>query len=150
MQRRWWILMAVVAGLALFGCGGGGDAGEESAETAASGTESGGETADPAEEPAVESALAGVGTYHTEHDPDAVYTYDDIPGRGNYVRVNFEGLSDAQVNRVVHRLRTEQCHCLDCKKDELTIDECLIGRTTCSTSEKMATAIVSEEKRRED
>jgi hypothetical protein len=134
----------------LFGCGGSGSGAEDTgtagseAATPASGTDEATEQAADG----TESALAGIDEYHTRHDPDAVYTYDDIPGRGNYIRVNFEGLTDEQVNHVIHRLRTEKCHCLDCAG--ITVDECLITRSECTTGEKMAVAIVSEEKRREE
>ena len=155
MQRRWWMTMMLTAvlatGLALLaGCGGSGDgegtaaaddAKTPPAETEATGTD---------EAAADEGALANLDRYRSVNDPDAVYTYDDIPQRGNYIRVNFEGLTDEQVNRVVHRLRTEKCNCAECQKDDVTLDECLLGRHDCGISERTATDIVAEEKRKEN
>jgi hypothetical protein len=81
--------------------------------------------------------------YKTSYDPKAVYGAKDLPGRGSYLKVDWSGLSANQMNRVIHRLRTEFCTC-GCKGD--LIDQCLVNDPSCETAVTLAKQIIREEK----
>ena len=82
-------------------------------------------------------------TYFSNHDPDAVYTMADLPREGSYLKLDFSDLTPEQLNRVVHRLKTEYCTC-GCVDD--TIDECLVADPGCVTAVELAGMIKREEK----
>lgn len=149
-MKIWFRLTTLVAVLVLIGCGGG-DSGDTAAatddgstpgvETPAAGNaadaQAGGADSDA-------GAPSGTPTYTTDHDPDAVYTIDDVPNRMNYMKVNFEGMDPEVLNRVIHRVRTAKCTCSGC--GGLTVDECLATRGECSVGMAMARDIILEEK----
>ena len=78
-------------------------------------------------------------------DPKAVYAMSDLPGRGSYLKLDFTGLTPDQLNRVIHRLRTEDCTC-GCQGD--LIDQCLVNDPSCTTAVTLANQIIREEKRK--
>jgi len=82
-------------------------------------------------------------TYFSNHDPEAFYTMADLPRRGSYLKLDFSDLTPEQLNRVVHRLKTEECTC-GCVDD--TIDECLVVDPNCDTAVQLVAMIVREEK----
>ena len=81
--------------------------------------------------------------YKTVHDPDAVYGTADLPGKGSYLKLDFSGLSSNQLNRVIHRMRTENCTC-GCVADP--IDQCLVNDPSCGVAVTLANQILREEK----
>jgi len=81
--------------------------------------------------------------YKTKHDAKAVYGLQDLPVRGSYLKLDFNGLSADQLNRVIHRLRTEDCTC-GCQGD--LIDQCLVNDPSCTTAVALAKQIIREEK----
>ena len=81
--------------------------------------------------------------YKTVHDPNAVYGRADLPDRGSYLKLDFNGLSSDQLNRIVHRLRTENCTC-GCQGD--TIDQCLVMDPSCTVAVTLANQVLREEK----
>jgi len=119
--------VVLLASLALAACGGG------SSEDSGSGSSAGDTTA---------SATPAESTYRSVHDPQAVYTLADVEMTGSYLKLDFSGLSDAQLNRVVHRLRTEISTC----GSGQTIDECLVTRPQCWISVTLAEMVIREEK----
>lgn len=159
IRTIWTSVLAGLTAATLVACGGGGtakdtanqDAGAAMNETASGRDAAGDET--PAMTPesadtaagAVENAdaLPEPGTYKTVYDPNAVYTAGDITMRGSYLKIDFEDLTASQVNRVVHRLRTEYCTC-GCDKD--TIDQCLVNDPDCTTAVTLAKQIIREER----
>ena len=76
-------------------------------------------------------------------DPEAVYGMSDLPGRGSYLKLDFTNLTSNQLNRVIHRLRTEDCTC-GCQGD--LIDQCLVNDPSCTTAVTLAKQIIREEK----
>ena len=140
--------LIVITALGLVACGGGG---EDSVDDVAAVTSDGYSVPPlPKAVPTDENARAPVGLspvdpskYQTEHDANAVYSYADLPMEGSYLKLNLEDLSDAQMNGVVHRLRTEFCTC-GCPKD--TIDQCLVNDPTCSTATTLAKQVIREER----
>jgi len=82
-------------------------------------------------------------TYKTSYDAKAVYGERDLPGRGSYLKLEFTDLSADQLNRVIHRLRTEDCTC-GCTGD--LIDQCLVNDPSCGTAVTLAKQIIREEK----
>jgi hypothetical protein len=82
-------------------------------------------------------------TYKTSYDEKAVYGLNDLPGRGSYLKLNFTSLTPNQLNRVIHRLRTENCTC-GCEGDR--IDQCLVNDPNCTTAVTLANQIIREEK----
>lgn len=158
----WMSVLAVLTAATLTACGGGGTAkdtakqesGASVTDKAADQATSGDET--PAVTPESESgesdqatetenadALPAPGTYKTVYDPNAVYGLSDITMKGSYLKIDFEDLSNSEVNRVIHRLRTEYCTC-GCDKD--TIDQCLVNDPNCTTAVTLAKQIIREEK----
>jgi hypothetical protein len=89
------------------------------------------------------SLVAKGPTYKTKYDEKAVYGLNDLPGRGSYLKLDFTSLTPVQLNRVVHRLRTENCTC-GCEGD--LIDQCLVNDPNCSTAVTLANQIIREEK----
>ena len=81
--------------------------------------------------------------YKTTYDAKAVYGLKDLPGRGSYLKLDFTSLTPDQLNRVIHRLRTEDCTC-GCEGD--LIDQCLVNDPSCSTAVQLANQIIREEK----
>ena len=81
--------------------------------------------------------------YKTTYDAKAVYGLNDLPGRGSYLKLDFTSLTSDQLNRVVHRLRTEDCTC-GCVGD--LIDQCLVNDPSCATAVELAKQIIREEK----
>jgi hypothetical protein len=81
--------------------------------------------------------------YKTTDDPKAVYGMSDLPGRGSYLKLDFNGLTSDQLNRVIHRMRTENCTC-GCMGDP--IDQCLVNDPSCTTAVTLANQIIREEK----
>ena len=82
-------------------------------------------------------------SYKSSNDPKAVYTASDLPGRGSYLKLDLTELTPDQLNRVIHRLRSEDCTC-GCTGD--LIDECLVNDPQCDTAVKLAQQIIREEK----
>jgi hypothetical protein len=82
-------------------------------------------------------------SYKSSDDPKAVYTASDLPGRGSYLKVDFTGLTPDQLNRVIHRLRSEDCTC-GCQGD--LIDECLVNDPQCTAAVTLTKQIIREEK----
>ena len=149
----WTIGLTLLVAVALSACGGGGDS------TESSGTSDAGDPVaqtDPAPTPAdTPPATDAAGdpvaditptvppeTYATQYDANAVYTLDDINMSGSYLKISFEGLTDDQLNRVIHRLRSELCTC-GCENDP--IDQCLINDPTCPTAPTLAKQVIREE-----
>lgn len=83
------------------------------------------------------------GRYRTAYDADATYTMDDITMQGSYLKVNLGDLDPDQLDRVIHRMRSEFCTC-GCPKDP--IDQCLINDPTCGTAVTLTNQIIREEK----
>ncbi len=81
--------------------------------------------------------------FATVYDPNATYTLSDLPTEGSFVKIQFGGMTDEQANRIVHRIKTENCTC-GCPKD--TIEECLVNDPQCGTVVQLATQIIREEK----
>jgi hypothetical protein len=126
-------LLVVVVGLFLIGCGGDARQAEES------GAE---EVAEIVAKRMAEKPPRSDVAYHSEEDPAAVYSLDDVEMVGSYLKVDFRELSADQVNRVIHRLRTELSTC----QSGLTIDECMVNRPHCSTAVHLAKQVIREEK----
>jgi hypothetical protein len=81
--------------------------------------------------------------YKSKDDPKAVYGMNDLPGRGSFLKLDFTGLTPVQLNRVIHRLRTEDCTC-GCPTD--LIEQCLVNDPTCTVAVALANQIIREEK----
>lgn len=149
MTKTIWVAVpAMILALGLAACSGGGDTG--STDTAAMDTgekEAGNMDTTPAPETdAQETPDTPVETeraYRTVNDPNAVYTMDDITMEGSYLKIDLEDLTPEQLNRVIHRLRTEVCTC-GCPDDP--IDQCLVNDPACGTAVTLATQIIREEK----
>ena len=92
---------------------------------------------------AASETTAAQPAYKTSYDPKAVYGLKDLPGRGSYLKLDFTDLNSDQLNRVVHRLRTEDCTC-GCVGD--LIDQCLVNDPQCATAVTLAKQIIREEK----
>jgi hypothetical protein len=84
-------------------------------------------------------------SYKSSDDPKAVYSASDLPGRGSYLKLDLTELTPDQLNRVIHRLRSEDCTC-GCQGD--LIDECLVNDPNCTTAVTLAKQIIREEKAR--
>ena len=82
-------------------------------------------------------------TYQTVHDANAVYGKDDLPGQGSYLKLDFSELSADQLNRVIHRMKSEGCTC-GCNGEP--IDQCLVNDPSCQTAVTLANQIIREEK----
>lgn len=82
-------------------------------------------------------------TYQTVHDPSAVYGKDDLPNLGSYLKLDFTELSSDQLNRVIHRMKSEGCTC-GCNGEP--IDQCLVNDPNCQTAVTLANQIIREEK----
>lgn len=146
-------VLIMITAVASVGCGGQGDE-RETAEGrgAAADAPEGGATGTAADEDGPDSAVlramadstaARLNFRHrTEHEPGRVYTHADIPDRGAYVKLNFEGLTDAQVNRTLHRFMTEPASCDGC--DGLTLDEVLSNLPDCAKCLYQARALLAE------
>jgi hypothetical protein len=81
--------------------------------------------------------------YSAANDPKATYGQDDLPTHGSYLKLDFSGLTPDQLNRSIHRLRSEFCTC-GCSND--TIDQCLVNDPSCGTAITLANQIIREEK----
>ena len=153
-------LIALVALLAvgLVACGG--DKGQEGADAGQEAMNAGEDAAanqDPAAEETSMETAADDGSaqeaqetqeeatpkYDSVEDPNAVYTMQDIKMEGSWLKLNLSDLTDDQLNRVVHRSRTEFCTC-GCPED--TIDECLVNDPACGTAVTLVRQIIREEK----
>lgn len=88
-------------------------------------------------------AQTGSGGYVTQYDPNAVYTMDDVTRQGSYLKIDLEDLTPDELNRVIHRLRSEFCTC-GCPNDP--IDQCLVNDPACGTAVNLAKQIIREEK----
>ena len=82
-------------------------------------------------------------TYQTVHDPKAVYGKADLPVLGSYLKLDFTDLSANQLNRVIHRMKSESCTC-GCNGEP--IDQCLVNDPNCQTAVTLANQIIREEK----
>jgi hypothetical protein len=151
----WTSVLAAAVAVTLVACGGGG-AKDTSSEGMGQGQEASdqaaGETTPPADMDTAgvragtidgANGLPQKGTYKTSYDPKAVYGSADLPMMGSYLKIDFEDLTDAQMNRVIHRLRSEYCTC-GCDKDP--IDQCLVNDPDCTTAVTLAKQIIREEK----
>lgn len=129
--------------VALFGCGGG--------EKKTGGSGEPGTKADTSASTSLESTPAVRDTtptptgprYNAVDDPKATYTRADLPVQGSYLKLDLTELNPGQLNRAVHRLRSEYCTC-GCEKD--TIDQCLVNDPSCNTAITLANQIIREEK----
>ena len=132
-------LTLVVLTLALAGCGK--DRTKTTSQTQASAqsesTSANAETTVAAPDTVQERA------YKSSDDPKVVYSASDLPGRGSYLKLDFTELTPNQLNRVIHRLRSEDCTC-GCQGD--LIDECLVNDPNCTTAVTLANQIIREEK----
>ncbi|HET9234143.1 MAG TPA: hypothetical protein VFP10_08405 [Candidatus Eisenbacteria bacterium] len=132
------IRMAVLA-LAVFAAAGCGK--KESSSTQTDTHSKAAETTHTADAP--ETTVAPTRDYQTVHDPNAVYGKNDLPGRGSYLKLDFNELSADQLNRVIHRMRSESCTC-GCNGEP--IDQCLVNDPSCQTAITLANQIMREEK----
>ena len=140
--------------VALCGCGAGekkaGGAGEKATKVDSSPSPTV-KTPAPETTPAPEATPAPADTapppsgprYKTVHDPNATYGQKDLAVEGSYLKLDFTDLTPAQLNRVIHRMRTEMCTC-GCVGD--TIDQCLVNDPSCGTAVTLAKQILREEK----
>jgi hypothetical protein len=119
----------IVFGLAFSGAACGGRSPEGGAENRAGGAPDAAAVADTAD------------SYHSDHDPSAFYTRDTITFTGSYLKVDMDGLSPDQFNRVIHRLKTEKSTC----GSGLTIDECLVNRPWCWVAVELLKQVIREE-----
>lgn len=140
-------LLCLILALGLPACGGGGDdgAGEQTAVEETEGAPEAVETPAPETDASAGEAAIDLSKldYRTNHDPDAVYTYDDIPDRGGYRKLDFEDLSPEALNRVLHRFMTEPATCEGC--EGMTIDEALVNLGECPPCILSSKAIIREE-----
>jgi hypothetical protein len=158
IKTMWVVVLAVILALGAAACGGGGKAGSDdsatmsNAEPNTSGTDNGEDAKTLGETPtedanSLENGAEAPGedarSYRTQNDPDAVYTLDNITMKGSYLKLDFSDLTADQLNRVLHRLRTEVCTC-GCPNDP--IDQCLVNDPACGTAVTLATQIIREEK----
>ena len=97
----------------------------------------------PEDAPAEPEVEKDPNRFVTTHDANATYAFSDLPTEGSFLKVQFNDLSDGQMNRVVHRLKTEHCTC-GCPKD--TIEECMVNDPACGTAPELARQIIREEK----
>ena len=147
MKIIWNAGLIAIVGLGLVACGGGD--GEDAVDDVAAITDEGGVTPLPTNVPKTTPPAAETeppvdpSKYQSNHDADAVYGYADITMEGSYLKLNLEGLTDPQMNQVVHRMKTELCTC-GCPKD--TIDECLVNDPNCSTATTLAKQVIREER----
>lgn len=142
--------LALTMTLGMAACGGGGDTASDGSADMANVEDPSGTT--PEDAPAggmdagkvtAETPVNEARSYRTQHDPGAVYTMDDLTMEGSYLKIDFEGLSPEQMNRVIHRLRTEFCTC-GCPNDP--IDQCLVNDPACGTAVTLTNQIIREEK----
>ena len=139
-------LALIVAASAWFVAGCGGNGAEQAADTASEAETAqaqGTERTDPVEEKTRSiqenpnlsqedtDLLTKWANYQTDHDPDAVYTLEDLPDWGNYRKLNFSKLSDEQMNLVIHELKTTPCPCPSCGA-EWPVDRCLVAKPECN------------------
>jgi hypothetical protein len=157
IRKMWTLGFVLVVVAASAGCGGGGD----SSETVSAGAEDQAEATTPAPTPEItpdptpgdgeapgdpasgETPDPPSDRYQTAYDANATYTMDDITMRGSYLKINLGDLTPEQLNRVVHRMRSEFCTC-GCPKDP--VDQCLINDPACGTAVTLANQIIREEK----
>jgi hypothetical protein len=147
------LAMFLAAGLVACGGDGGGDTadGEDAATNESTSDEPAMETSDAAAEETAQDAAddpaqetqEATPKYESVEDPNAVYTTSDIKMEGSWLKINLADLSDDQLNRVVHRSRTEFCTC-GCPED--TIDECLVNDSACGTAVTLIRQVIREEK----
>ena len=160
-KTMWKAGLAVLAAVSLAACGGGGEtevnAGDNTPGTDLAQSSSAEAATDPGSPPPITGESSGdpstpvtdptiappAEKYATVYDPNAVYGYDDIKMGGSYLKLNLEGLTDDQMNRIIHRFRSEFCTC-GCPKDP--IDQCLVNDSACGTAVTLANNIIREEK----
>jgi hypothetical protein len=133
------LMLALAWTFALSACGGkkGEEGGGASGDRAAAGHEehgsrggAGGGAGEMSPQEMADSTAARLGfSYRTQHDPARVFTVADVPQQGGYMKLDFEGLDDAAVNRVLHRFMTEPATCDGC--DGLILDEVLRNLPDC-------------------
>lgn len=68
------------------------------------------------------------------------FTREDLPTEGAYVHLPLVEITDAQADRLLHRLKTEYCNC-GCPH---TIDDCLIQDPACTTAQTLAHQVLKE------
>jgi hypothetical protein len=160
-KTMWKAGLAVLAAVSLAACGGGGEtelnagdstpdtdlAQSNSAEAATNPGSSPLTTGEPSGDPGIpvtDPAIAPPAEqYVTVYDPNALYGLDDINMSGSYLKLDLEGMTDDQMNRIIHRFRSEFCTC-GCPKDP--IDQCLVNDSACGTAITLANNIIREEK----
>jgi len=153
IKTLWTIGLTLLVAAALSACGGGGDSSESSGvndganDVAQNDPPPAPADTPPATDPSGDAPAGDTPTvppekYATTYDANAVYTLDDINMSGSYLKISFDGLTPDQVNRAIHRLRTELCTC-GCENDP--IDQCLINDPTCPTAPTLAKQIIREE-----
>lgn len=157
IKTLWTIGLALLVAVAFGACAGGGDSSESAGNSDAGTVAQAEPTNTPADTPPADDTAGEMDTptetnetpdvppekYAMEYDPNAYYTLDDINMSGSYLKISFDGLTDDQVNRAIHRLRTEFCTC-GCVNDP--IDQCLVNDPTCPTAPTLAKQIIREEK----
>lgn len=72
--------------------------------------------------------------------PGTHFTREDLPTEGGYLHLSLVEVTDAQVDRVLQRLKTEFCTC-GCPH---TIDDCLIQDPACTTARTLANQVIRE------
>lgn len=139
-------VLGTVLAATLWACGGAEKKTQSAAEQSATGQET--PSAQSMETPRTEAPADTPSTpparlHQTVHDANATYGEKDLPVMGSYLKLDFTDLTPAQLNRVIHRLRTEFCTC-GCENDP--IDACLVNDPNCGTAVTLANQIIREEK----
>ena len=136
------LVLILALGSTLAGCRGGNDAagGAASSDTAAAG----GTAENPGEE--LTSAIAPRTEYVVEYDPNAVYTEEDLPVQGNFLKLNFTGMKPETVNKVIHRFKTENSPCESETCRGLLYEDALVTQAHCDVTLRAAKNVIREEK----
>ena len=152
IRKIWTPGFVLLLAIAVAGCGGGGDS-SESADAGATDQPAAATPSTPTPTPEVTPAPTPTDAseapdpastrYQTAYDPNATYTMDDVTMQGSYLKINLNDLSADQLNRVIHRMRSELCTC-GCPNDP--IDQCLINDPSCPTAVPLTNQIIREEK----
>jgi hypothetical protein len=131
VTRRFSAALLALALAAAVGCGRGSGTAQKSASS----------SPDTAQAAPADSMVNPEAGYKSVNDPNATYTKADITMLGSYNKLDLDGIAPAVMNRIIHRMRTEQCTC-GCPD---TIDECLIKDPQCTTAVTLANQIIREE-----